>query len=85
MALLSHIKDINVTFLQNIPYHMKDVFCRKKQITKNYFSWVFTERVTYVYERHIYMHLHACGYFIFGTKFRPNIILMYFILLHFYY
>ncbi len=25
---------------------MKDVFCRKKQITKNDFSWVFTERVT---------------------------------------
>ncbi len=25
---------------------MKDFFCRKKQITKNDFSWIFTERVT---------------------------------------
>ncbi len=33
------IKDINVTFSQNVLYHMKDYFYRKHQITKKDFSW----------------------------------------------
>ncbi len=44
-----NIKDIKVTFSQNVLYHMKHDFCRKQQITKYDLSWVFTERVTYIY------------------------------------
>ncbi len=45
-----NIKDIKVTFLHNVLYLMNDdFFCRKQQITKYDLSWVFTERVIYIY------------------------------------
>ncbi len=47
LLFLVNIKDIKVTFSQNVLYHMEDDFCTKQQITKNYFSWVLSERATY--------------------------------------
>ncbi len=48
LLFLVNIKDIKVTFSQNVLYHMEDdLFCKKQQITKKLFSWVLTERATY--------------------------------------
>ncbi len=47
------IKYIKVDFSQNVLYHIKE-------ITKKYFSWVFTERVTYVHRFELYLALNKC-------------------------
>ncbi len=35
LLFLVNIKDIKVTFSQNVLYQMEDDFCTKQQITKN--------------------------------------------------
>ncbi len=43
-----NIKDIKVTFSQNVPWHMKeDFFVENSKLQKNDFSWVLIERVTH--------------------------------------
>ncbi len=54
MTLLSQysvLKEIKVNFSQNVIYHMKDDFfvvVENSKSKKNDFSWVFTERVTFL-------------------------------------
>ncbi len=47
MTLVNN-KYIKVPFSQNVLYHMKNNFLvENSKSPKNYFSWVFTERVTF--------------------------------------
>ncbi len=43
---LVNIKDIKVTFSQNVLYQIMIFFVENSKSQKNDFSWVFTERVT---------------------------------------
>ncbi len=63
MALLSLYKTYKgYIFIKcSLPYEGR-FFCRKQQITKNYFSWVFTERVTYIIYIYIYTYIYIDVY-----------------------